>query len=110
MFAIFKGLIDKEAIVSTGKWKYPTPVGSYKILSKVPSGNMAGNYGPNHPDNYNLPNVPHIMKFYKGYAIHGAYWHWNFGTRVSHGCVNLKLKDAKIIYEWTPIGTPVIIY
>jgi lipoprotein-anchoring transpeptidase ErfK/SrfK len=103
-------LKDKEFWVSTGIWKYPTPEGNFKILSKVRSTRMTGFYGPDNPDNYDLPNVPHVMPFYKAYAIHGAYWHFKFGTRVSHGCVNMKLKDAEFMYNWADIGTPVKIY
>jgi hypothetical protein len=110
LYAYLKGILVKEFWVSTGTWKFPTPTGEFKIYSKVPSTTMTGYYGPNSPDNYNLPNVPHVMAFYKNYAIHGAYWHWNFGTRVSHGCVNLKLPDAKWLYNWSHSGTPVKIY
>jgi hypothetical protein len=110
LFAYYKGVLEKEFIISTGKWKFPTPVGNFRIQSKVEKTNMVRNYGPDNPDNYNLPDVPNVMYFYKGYAIHGAYWHWRFGTRVSHGCVNLKLKDAKWLYNFAEVGTPVNIY
>ncbi|HDQ23041.1 MAG TPA: hypothetical protein ENN28_03665 [Candidatus Uhrbacteria bacterium] len=110
LFAYFKGLLEKEFIISTGTWKFPTPLGNFHIYAKVPLTRMSGYYGPNHPENYDLPNVPHVMVFYKNYAIHGAYWHWRFGTRVSHGCVNLKLVDAEWLYKWAHIGTPVKIY
>ena len=66
---------------------------------------------------YDLPNVPHIMYFYnentpkwKGYGIHGAYWHNNFGHPKSHGCVNLQLGDAELLFNWAEVGTRVIIY
>ncbi len=110
LYALFKGAAIKDFIISTGKWKFPTPVGSYKILTKLPKTNMARYYGPDNPDNYDLPNVPSVMYFYRDYAIHGAYWHWKFGTRVSHGCVNLKLSDAKWLYDWSKVGTQVKIY
>lgn len=110
IYANYKGERIMDFIVSTGKNGYPTPVGKYKILTKLVSTNMSGYYGPNNPNNYNLPNVPHTMFFYRGYAIHGAYWHWKFGTRVSHGCVNLRLPDAKKMYEWAIVGTPVNVY
>lgn len=38
---------------------------------------------------YDLPNVPYTMYFYQGYGLHGTYWHNNFGTPMSHGCVNM---------------------
>ncbi|OGY42427.1 MAG: hypothetical protein A2Y82_04585 [Candidatus Buchananbacteria bacterium RBG_13_36_9] len=110
LYAYFKGQLQKDFIISSGKWKYPTPEGRFKILTKVPKTRMARFYGPDNPDNYDLPNVPNVMYFYRDYAIHGAYWHWRFGTRVSHGCVNLKLKDAQWAYNFADVGTPVYIY
>ncbi len=50
------------------------------------------------------------MFFYAGYAIHGTYWHNNFGQNVSHGCVNVNLTDAAWLYAWTPLGTKVVIH
>ena len=49
---------------------------------------------------YNLPNVPNSMFFHLGYAIHGAYWHNNFGHTMSHGCVNEPLANAAQIFDW----------
>lgn len=110
LYSYYKGELRNKFIISTGKNGYPTPPGKYKVLTKVPSTTMSGYYGPNDPNNYNLPNVPSVMYFYKGFAIHGAYWHWKFGTRVSHGCVNLKLPDAKNLYNWAIVGTVVNVY
>ena len=56
---------------------------------------------------YYLPNVEFVSYFYKGYAIHGTYWHNNFGQPMSHGCVNMTNADASWIYGWAPMGTPV---
>jgi lipoprotein-anchoring transpeptidase ErfK/SrfK len=50
---------------------------------------------------YRLPNVPDVMFFYKAYALHGTYWHNNFGQPMSHGCVNLRTEDARWLYEWS---------
>jgi lipoprotein-anchoring transpeptidase ErfK/SrfK len=50
------------------------------------------------------------MFFYKDYAIHGTYWHNNFGRRMSHGCVNMKTKEAKWLYQWAPKGTLVVVH
>ena len=59
---------------------------------------------------YDLPNVPYVVYFYKGYAIHGTYWHNNFGHPMSHGCVNLSIENAKLIYNFMDYDTPIIIY
>jgi len=88
------------ALVSTGMRRYPTPLGDYKIRRKVRRQVMSG-------PGYYLPNVQFVSYFYQEYAIHGTYWHNNFGHPMSHGCVNLTNADAKWIYDWAPIGTPV---
>lgn len=97
---------DKQVFefpVSTGKWGR-TPTGEYKIWVKLLRTRMSGGSGN---DYYNLPNVPYVMFFYnnqvdkgRGYSIHGAYWHNNFGYTMSHGCVNMRPEDAAKIYEW----------
>lgn len=89
-------------IVSTGTALTPTPVGTYQVYSRYPSQHM---YGPG----YSLPGVPHVQYFTGAYAIHGAYWHANFGTPTSHGCVNLSLADAEWLYDWASYGTTVVV-
>ncbi len=59
---------------------------------------------------YDLPGVPYVMYFSEdGSAIHGAYWHNNFGRHHSHGCVNLSISDSEKLYKWAESGTSVII-
>jgi lipoprotein-anchoring transpeptidase ErfK/SrfK len=93
--------------VSTGTAKYPTVQGTFRIYSKVRSQRMRGGTGR---DAYDLPNVPHVMYFYQAYAIHGTYWHNNFGRPMSHGCVNANLNAAAWLYNWAPIGTKVVVH
>lgn len=95
----------KSVLVSTGVAWHPTPLGRYAIYLKIPSQTMSGGSGA---DYYRLPGVPWVMYFAGANAIHGTYWHHNFGTPMSHGCVNLTIDDAKWFYEWADIGTPVI--
>lgn len=91
--------------VSSGKW-YPTPTGEFKVWIKLKRAKMeGGNKAIN--TYYYLPNVPHIMYFYndktpktRGFGLHGAYWHNNFGHPMSHGCVNLPLDAAEQLYGW----------
>lgn len=92
-----------KAVVSTGTRYYPTVVGRFRIYSKYRATHMSG-------PGYSLPNVPWTMYFYRGYAIHGAYWHNNFGTRMSHGCVNMRIPDSKWLYQWAPRGTLVVVH
>jgi lipoprotein-anchoring transpeptidase ErfK/SrfK len=87
-----------EFLTSTGKWA-PTPTGTFRIWIKLRYGKMSGGSRALNTYYY-LPNVPYIMYFYKGYGIHGAYWHNNFGTPMSHGCVNLAIPDAEKLFYW----------
>jgi hypothetical protein len=36
-----------------------------------------------------------------GVAVHSTFWHNNFGTARSHGCINILPEDAKWIFRWT---------
>jgi len=90
-------------LVSTGMYYTPTVTGKYNVYVKYEYTDMAG------PDYY-IPNVPYTQYFYSGYGIHAATWHNNFGTPMSHGCVNMRLEDAKWLFSWTTIGTLVNIH
>ncbi len=94
-----------EFPISSGLWA-PTPKGTFNIWYKTRNQTMAGGSRAL-GTYYNLPNVPNNMFFYKGYALHGAYWHNNFGHPMSHGCVNAPLASAAQIFEWTgPVVPP----
>jgi lipoprotein-anchoring transpeptidase ErfK/SrfK len=95
-----------NAPVSTGRDGFNTPVGTFSVYAKYPSQTMSGNLGGEY---YHVPNVPHVMYIYGGVALHGTYWHNQFGTgvRMSHGCINLPQDSAAWLYNWTPMGTPV---
>ena len=96
--------------VSTGLPDMPTPRGSFKVFSKLPSRYMQGPLPGISDQEYDLPGVPWTMYFTaEGAAIHGAYWHNNFGKVWSHGCVNLPIEKAEELYKWAPIGTRVIV-
>lgn len=90
-------------VTSTGTWQYPTVTGQYHVYVKLRYKHMSG-------PGYSLPNVPYTMFFYQGYAIHGTYWHTNFGTPMSHGCVNLSIPDAEWIYNFASVGTLVNVH
>lgn len=95
--------IVNSFIVSTGTWLTPTVTGQYKIYVKYLSNKMSG-------PGYYLPDVPYIMYFYGSYGLHGTYWHNNFGTPMSRGCVNLSIADAGWLYEFASVGTLVNIH
>ncbi len=98
----------RSALVSTGVARTPTPVGRFKIYVKYKSQNMSGGSKASN-DYYYLPNVPNVMYFYQAYALHGTYWHRNFGQPMSRGCVNLTLADAEWFFNWAGVGTPVVV-
>ncbi|HKZ34548.1 MAG TPA: L,D-transpeptidase [Patescibacteria group bacterium] len=102
-----------DFVISSGKPWWPTPTGEFRIwiklrYQKMSGGSRAlGTY-------YYLPNVPYIMFFsneavpgYRGYGLHGTYWHNNFGHPMSHGCVNLRTEDAAQLFYWAAPYVPV---
>lgn len=93
----------RRFIVSTGTSAHPTVLGRYRIYIKLRYDYMAG-------PGYSLPNVPYVMYFYQGYSIHGTYWHHNFGTPMSHGCVNMYTPDAEWMFYWASVGTLVNVH
>jgi hypothetical protein len=94
-----------------------TPRGNHHIVFKAPSRHMTG-------DDFDLPGVPFDSYFWGAVAIHGTYWHNDYGRPRSHGCVNVPSEAAKWVFRWTqPIvpyeedglrvregGTPVVVY
>lgn len=94
-------------LVSTGKW-FITPTGQWRIWTKLNSTRMRGG-SKALGTFYDLPNVPYTMYYDRGYGIHGAYWHNNFGQPMSHGCTNMKPEEAKIVFDWAQVGTRVIV-
>lgn len=96
--------------VSTGTADVPetvTPIGSWSILSKYDVQDMEGTISDEY---YFVEAVPNVMYFDNlGNALHGAYWHSNFGAPMSHGCINLPLDVAAWMYSWAPVGTAVTV-
>jgi lipoprotein-anchoring transpeptidase ErfK/SrfK len=92
-----------QFVVSTGLWPHLTITGLYRIYVKYRYADMQG-------DDYYLPNVPYVMYFYKGYGLHGTYWHNNFGHPMSHGCINLRIDDAGWLFNWAAVGTVISIH
>jgi lipoprotein-anchoring transpeptidase ErfK/SrfK len=112
--------------VSTGLDPNDTETGRFRIRYKVPledmrgatdtEGNVVwvvGDGGKEPPGSipYGVSDVPFVMYVnLDAEALHGAYWHDNFGQRMSHGCINLPLPVAEFLYGWAPLGTPVTVY
>ncbi|MDO8435392.1 MAG: L,D-transpeptidase family protein [bacterium] len=110
LYAFERGFLKAAYLISSGKAPLGTPEGRFKIDRKKPLTRMAWVYGVDHPKNYDLPNVPWMMAFLGPYTIHGTYWHSNFGHPMSHGCVNMRTSEVKLLYEWAPMGTPVWVH
>lgn len=108
-----KNPVFSDAITS-GKNGYGTPTGTFLIYSKTRSQTMRGGV-PGTSEYYYLPNVQYISWFNGAIAIHQAYWRSSFGGadytwNGSHGCINATLASSMYIYNWAPIGTPVIVH
>lgn len=110
LYAYERGRVARTFLVSTGVARFPTPEMNVTVGEKIPIKDYKWNYGPGNPNNYFLPNVRWNLRIYGAFYIHYAYWHNNFGTRMSHGCVNVGKSDAEWIYTWANVGTPVAIY
>ena len=80
-----------------------TVTGRYTVQKRYAAARMAG-------PGYDTPNVPYIQYFFRGYAIHGAFWHNEFGLPVSHGCINMRVEEARQLFEWATIGTEIIVH
>jgi lipoprotein-anchoring transpeptidase ErfK/SrfK len=93
----------KSYLVSTGLPQTPTPIGQYRIWIKLRTDDMAG-------ADYYIKDVPWVMYFHEGYGLHGVTWHANFGTQMSHGCVNQPNEMAEWLFNFASVGTLVNIH
>lgn len=91
-------------LVSSGKEGYEPPKGLFRVLNKHVSVTMNGS----DPIEgwYEVEEVPWTMYYWEGYAVHGAYWHNDFGTTRSHGCTNVPPADARWLFYWTTPHLP----
>ncbi|HEY3290670.1 MAG TPA: L,D-transpeptidase [Anaerolineae bacterium] len=97
------GRIVMSSAISSGVSAHPTLRGTFRIYVKYRSTRMRG-------PGYNLPGVPYTMYYSGSYAIHGAYWHHNFGHPMSHGCINLPVPFSRSLFLWAPLGTTVVVH
>jgi hypothetical protein len=96
-------------LVSTGRGPdgtdTATPPGTHRIWVKMLASDMA-NTGQGEDAAYSLQDVPYVQFFDRGVALHGTYWHRDFGRVRSHGCVNLAPLDARWLFDFTQPGLP----
>lgn len=110
-------------LVSTGLAPNNTERGTFHIRMKFEKQTMSGFTngtgevvslgddpvaGGTHYEVKDVPNVMYVNT--DAEALHGAYWHNNFGHPMSHGCINLPLDVAAWMYGWTPLGTMVWVH
>lgn len=97
----------KTFLISSGRAATPTEVGTFHVYRKYDMTTMTGTILG---DYYYIPNIPWVSYFDDGEAFHGTYWHHNFGHPMSHGCINMSIPDAKILYDFAPVGTKVVVH
>lgn len=97
----------KTFLISSGRAATPTEIGTFHVYRKYDITTMTGTILG---DYYYIPNIPWVSYFDDGEAFHGTYWHHNFGHPMSHGCINMSIPDAKILYDFAPVGTKVVVH
>lgn len=107
LYALERGRMARSFLVSTGLPQFATPTMSVAVREKIPVKTYRWSYGPGNPNNYDLPGVEWNLRINGPYYIHYAYWHNNFGNRMSHGCINVGRDDAEWIYNWSDVGVKV---
>lgn len=98
--------LEFATLVSSGanSWTFE---GRFSIQYKVAFSTIVP--PPTSTSDYYIEGVPNFMTYAQNFGFHGAYWHDNFGTAASHGCINLSPADAKWLYDWAGLGERVII-
>ena len=112
--------------VATGLWPNKTENGNFRIRAKKVTEDMRGATDANDkvvwlvtdggsppPGSipYGVADVPNVMYInLQAEALHGAYWHNEFGQTRSHGCINLPVEVSKFLYDWAPLGTPTTVF
>jgi len=97
-------------LVSTGRGSggsvLATPRGSQRLWVKLRGSNMDNLDDESAAENYAIQAVPWVMYFDHGYGLHGTFWHREFGSKHSHGCVNLSPLDAERLFGWSSPKLP----
>jgi hypothetical protein len=124
LWAYHGDTLVSQTLVSTGLAPNNTELGIFHVRYKKEKETMSGftnatgevvglgdGSGQQTGERYEVKDIPHVMYINSdAEALHGAYWHNNFGNRMSHGCINLPLDFAAFLYGWAPLGTEVRVY
>ncbi len=124
LYAYADGTLAFDNAVETGRPELPTPTGTFSVLEKLRDVTFTSPWPPGSPNYYEPTYINYALLFKAGgYFLHDAWWHVTFGPGSnvphqlpdgrwetgSHGCVGMPIPDAKRLYDWTPVGTPVIV-
>jgi len=124
LYAYEDGKLVFDHAVETGRPELPTPTGSFTVLEKSQDVVFTSPWPKDSPHYYEPTPINYAMLFKEGgFFLHDTPWHVQFGPGSnvphqlpdgswetgSHGCVGMPIPDAKRLYEWLPVGTPVII-
>ena len=96
----YEGVIPVRVfVISSGVEDSPTITGAFRIWVKIAMQDMRGGSRAA-GDAYHVTEVRNVQYFHEDYGFHGTYWHSNFGTPMSRGCVNMTEEDAKWLFDW----------
>lgn len=99
LFAYEGDSVVRVFSISSGATKTPTVTGSFRIYAKIVEQDMSGG-SVAAGDYYYQEDVPWVQYFFEDYSIHGAYWHNMFGQRTGHGCINMRVEEARWLFDW----------
>ena len=115
------GVMANQFPVSTGIPGKETHTGTFSIYERITDAEMKSSAGEFAPDYYDVKHVPWTQYFHNGEALHGAWWHNNFGHPMSHGCVNVSTPtrnaswphaapNAEYLWNFDTLGDPVVVH
>jgi len=116
---LFKRLrVVRTYRIAVGAAGFDTPSGLRHVQSKqrnptwyVPNrpwaGSLAGQTIP--PGDPRNPLKAWFLALGGGVGIHGTAEEWSIGTRASHGCIRMRVRDVTRLAPRVPVGTPVLI-
>lgn len=104
LFCFEGGSVVFETRIASGVYGLGTPLGEFRMVLQRHTSRMTGGGSDG---GYDLPGVPFPVYFtWNGVAIHGTYWHNDYGRRHSHGCVNVTSEAARWIFRWVEPHVP----
>jgi lipoprotein-anchoring transpeptidase ErfK/SrfK len=112
------GCAVRATPITTGRSQLRTPTGTFHIFYKTSPFQFISPWPKSSPFYYVPSWTSWVMEFAGGgYFIHDAPWEpgWEYGpgsqnsSGASHGCVHIPTSTMQWLYQWTPMGTPVII-